>query len=105
MNIYLFSITSVLETLWYSFITKLYIKKFNFELVEANNMIATQSVMGTILIPISALISQKYGIKNEMYLIGFVAMNACCLILIYIEDGHSLLAYVAMFLYAVFQAI
>ena len=100
MNIYLFAITSVLETLWYSMITKLLIKRFSYSLIESNKLTFYQTICGIILIPFSAVYSQRNGKKNIMYIMGFISMMLCCLILILLPDGKSPMVFIALFLYA-----
>ena len=105
INIYLFSITSALETIWFSFITKLIVERFGYTLMEANNLVGLQSIMGTIMIPFVAVLSQKYGKKNDMYIIGFISLLASCFMLIFMEDEKSNYIYLALFFYALYQAI
>lgn len=57
MSIYLFAITSLIETIWYSMITKLLIKKFKYSLIQSNKLIFVQTILGIFLIPVMALYS------------------------------------------------
>lgn len=56
-NIYLFSITSVMETLWFSMMTKCLMRKFDYTLTESNNLIASQSILAMVLVVICSLYS------------------------------------------------
>jgi MFS family permease len=102
LNIYLFAITSLLETIWYSMITKLMIKRFHYSLIESNELTFYQTMGGILLIPISAVYSQRHGKKNIMYILGFISMILSCFLLIMLPDGKSPLVYISLFLYAFF---
>lgn len=104
-NIYLFSITSVMETLWFSMMTKCLIRKFDYTLEESNNLIASQSIVAMVLVVLCSLYSQKYGRKNDLYIIAFVLMDICCLLLINIKHRDDVMVYIALFHYSMFQAI
>lgn len=104
-SIYMFAITSVLETLWYSMATKLLIKKFKYTLIESNKLVFTQTLLGIVLIPVSAVYSQKYGKKNMMYIIGFISIILGFLILVFLPEGKSPLIYLSLFMYSFYQSI
>jgi hypothetical protein len=40
-----------------------------------------------------------------MYIIGFISILICCFMLIYMEDEQSNYIYLALFFYALYQAI
>ena len=56
-NIYQISITSVMETLWFSMMTKCLMRKFDYTLTESNNLIASQSIFAMVLVVICSLYS------------------------------------------------
>lgn len=104
-NIYLFSITSVMETLWFSMITKCLVVKYDYKLEESNNLIASQSVVAMVLVVINSVWSQKFGRKNDLYIFAFVIMNIACLILIFQKEKNDIVVYLALLHYSMFQAI